>query len=75
VVLEVEDNGQGIAQEHQVKIFEMFFRATPNASGRGLGLYILKRSVDKLKGTIDIKSEIGLGSTFTVKLPLSVAQN
>ncbi len=34
VVLEVEDNGQGIAQEHQVKIFEMFFRATPNASGQ-----------------------------------------
>ncbi|HEY5917642.1 MAG TPA: sensor histidine kinase [Chryseolinea sp.] len=75
VVLEVEDNGQGIAQEHQVKIFEMFFRATPNASGRGLGLYILKRSVDKLKGTIDIKSEVGLGSTFTVKLPVIVAQN
>ena len=74
VVLEVEDNGQGIAQEHQVKIFEMFFRATPNASGRGLGLYILKRSVDKLKGTIDIKSEVGFGSTFTVKLPLIVAQ-
>ena len=73
VVLEVEDNGQGIAQEHQIKIFEMFFRATPNASGRGLGLYILKRSVDKLKGTIDIKSEVGYGSTFTVKLPLVVA--
>ena len=73
VVLEVEDNGQGIAQEHQVRIFEMFFRATPNASGRGLGLYILKRSVDKLKGTIDIKSEVGQGSTFTVKLPIVVA--
>jgi len=69
IILEVEDNGQGIAQEHQVRIFEMFFRATPNASGRGLGLYILKRSVDKLNGTIDIKSEIGAGSTFTVKLP------
>ncbi|HMG90867.1 MAG TPA: sensor histidine kinase [Chryseolinea sp.] len=72
VVLEVEDNGQGIAQEHQVRIFEMFFRATPNASGRGLGLYILKRSVDKLQGTIDIRSEVGLGSTFTVRLPLKV---
>jgi signal transduction histidine kinase len=72
VVVEVEDNGQGIAHEHQARIFEMFFRATPNASGRGLGLYILKRSVDKLKGTIDIRSEIGQGSTFTVKLPLKV---
>jgi signal transduction histidine kinase len=73
VILEVEDNGQGIAQEHQVRIFEMFFRATPNASGRGLGLYILKRSVDKLRGTIDIKSEPGAGSTFTVRLPLKAA--
>jgi signal transduction histidine kinase len=71
IMLEVEDNGQGIAREHQVRIFEMFFRATPNSSGRGLGLYILKRSVDKLKGTIDIKSEIGFGSTFTVRLPQS----
>ena len=69
IVLEVQDNGQGIAKEHQVRIFEMFFRATPNASGRGLGLYILKRSVDKLKGTIDIKSEVNYGSTFTVRLP------
>lgn len=75
VVLQVEDNGQGIAQEHQVRIFEMFFRATPNASGRGLGLYILKRSVDKLKGTIDIRSEVGLGSTFTVRLPLNVSDD
>lgn len=71
IMLEVEDNGQGIAREHQVRIFEMFFRATPNSSGRGLGLYILKRSVDKLKGTIDIKSEIGFGSIFTVRLPQS----
>jgi signal transduction histidine kinase len=73
IVLEVEDNGQGIAQEHQKRIFEMFFRATPNASGRGLGLYILKRSVDKLKGTIEIKSVPGAGSTFTVRLPNKVA--
>jgi signal transduction histidine kinase len=47
----------------------MFFRATPNSSGRGLGLYILKRSVDKLKGTINIRSEVGAGSTFIVRLP------
>jgi signal transduction histidine kinase len=71
IILEVEDNGQGIAQEHQMKIFEMFFRATPNANGRGLGLYILKRSVDKLRGTIEIKSKVGSGSTFTVRLPQS----
>jgi signal transduction histidine kinase len=69
VVLEVEDNGQGIPVNHQSKIFEMFFRATNNASGSGLGLYILKRSVDRLKGTIELKSQVNKGSTFTVKLP------
>jgi hypothetical protein len=69
IILEVEDNGQGIPQKHQSKIFEMFFRATQNATGTGLGLYILKRSVDKLKGTIEFKSEVEIGSTFTVKLP------
>jgi signal transduction histidine kinase len=69
VVLEVEDNGQGIPVDHQSKIFEMFFRATNTASGSGLGLYILKRSVDRLKGTIELKSQVNEGSTFTVKLP------
>jgi signal transduction histidine kinase len=69
VILEVEDNGQGIPLEHQPRIFEMFYRATDNATGTGLGLYILKRSLDRLKGTIDIQSVENAGSTFTVKLP------
>jgi signal transduction histidine kinase len=69
VIIEVEDNGRGISSEHQPKIFEMFYRATQHADGTGLGLYILKRSVDRLKGTIDIKSEEGTGSIFTIKLP------
>jgi signal transduction histidine kinase len=68
-ILEVEDNGQGIPLEHQSRIFEMFYRATDNATGSGLGLYILKRSLDRLKGTIDIRSVENAGSTFTVKLP------
>jgi signal transduction histidine kinase len=74
VILEVEDNGQGIPQKHQSKIFEMFFRATQNATGTGLGLYILKRSVDKLKGTIEFKSDVEIGSTFTVRLPLNLQE-
>jgi signal transduction histidine kinase len=69
IIIEVEDNGQGIPDEHQSRIFDMFYRATQSASGTGLGLYILKRSVDRLKGSIEIKSEVGVGSTFTVKLP------
>lgn len=74
VILEVEDNGQGIPESYQSRIFEMFFRATNNASGSGLGLYILKRSVDRLKGTIDLKSQVKKGSTFTIKLPRQVEE-
>ena len=69
VTIDVQDNGQGIPDEHQSKIFEMFYRATQNSNGTGLGLYILKRSVDRLKGTIEMKSKLGTGSVFTVKLP------
>jgi signal transduction histidine kinase len=71
VTLKVDDNGQGIPKEHQAKIFDMFYRATQEQNGSGLGLYILKRSVDRLRGTIDMRSEVGVGSTFTVKLPKS----
>lgn len=69
IIIQVEDNGEGIHEEHQPRIFEMFYRATEQAGGSGLGLYILKRSVDRLNGLIDIQSMVGVGSTFTVKLP------
>jgi signal transduction histidine kinase len=69
VTIRVADNGHGIPLEHQSKIFEMFYRATHHAKGTGLGLYILKRSVDRLEGEINIESEPGVGSTFTIRLP------
>jgi signal transduction histidine kinase len=69
IVIEIEDNGLGIPFEHQNRIFEMFYRATHTGVGSGLGLYILKRSVDRLKGTIDLRSVENIGSTFTVRLP------
>lgn len=73
MVIQVEDNGVGIPDEHQTKIFEMFYRATQSVNGSGLGLYILKRSVDRLGGVIDIRSAVDVGSTFTVKLPLKIS--
>jgi signal transduction histidine kinase len=71
--IEVEDNGLGISQEHQPRIFDMFYRATQNAQGTGLGLYILKKSVDRLHGTIELSSEPGIGSVFTIRLPVREA--
>jgi signal transduction histidine kinase len=70
LVIKVQDNGQGIPAEQQPRIFDMFYRATHNASGTGLGLYIMKRSVDRLAGTIEMTSTEGSGSTFIVRLPV-----
>ncbi|GHM99017.1 hypothetical protein WSM22_05070 [Cytophagales bacterium WSM2-2] len=68
--LEVEDNGMGIDDAHQAKIFDMFYRASERTKGSsGLGLYILKRAVERLNATIELKSKLNKGSTFAVILP------
>lgn len=69
LVIEVSDNGIGINSEYQDRIFEMFFRANDEMDGSGLGLYILKYAVDKLNGQINLQSEHGKGSTFSILLP------
>lgn len=67
--VKVEDNGMGIPPRYQSKIFDMFFRAHESSEGSGLGLYIVKETISKLSGTIQVQSVPGVGSTFTVKLP------
>ncbi|RYZ72384.1 MAG: hypothetical protein EOP09_03285 [Proteobacteria bacterium] len=68
----VEDQGIGIAPEDQVRVFERFERAisSDEVSGFGLGLSIAKQIVEDHKGTITVKSELGRGSIFTVRLPI-----
>jgi signal transduction histidine kinase len=68
-VIRCEDNGLGIAPEHQDKIFRMFYRASTDSKGSGLGLYIVKEAVDKLQGQISLQSTPGKGSTFIIKIP------
>lgn len=68
-MIEVEDNGIGIDDTHVYQIFGMFFRATSEAKGTGLGLYIVKSMVDKLGGHISVKSVRNKGTTFFVELP------
>lgn len=67
----VRDEGIGIAADQKTRIFERFERAVPssNYSGLGLGLWIARQIVDAHGGTIDVDSELGRGSTFTVTLP------
>lgn len=70
LIVHIEDNGEGIAKEYKGKVFEMFYRATSASTGSGLGLYITKEAVEKLNGKIEIASEVGVGSTFVVSIPL-----
>ena len=69
VRIDVTDNGIGIPEKFQHKVFDMFFRATELSSGSGLGLYIVKTGVGKLQGKIVMSSEENSGTTFTILLP------
>lgn len=66
----VTDNGSGIHEHHLERIFDMFYRATDTTPGSGLGLYILKESVTKLKGRVEAFSKVEHGTTFNVYLPV-----
>jgi signal transduction histidine kinase len=69
-VITVRDRGIGISQEDQQRIFERYERAAGEAyAGTGLGLWIVRQIVDALGGSISVASQLGAGSTFTVKLP------
>ncbi|MCU0445144.1 MAG: HAMP domain-containing histidine kinase [Microscillaceae bacterium] len=73
-IIIVEDNGIGISLEYQSKIFDMFTRATTISDGSGLGLYIVKKALEKLKGQIHVQSTRGEGSLFKVQLPIPPPQ-
>jgi PAS domain S-box-containing protein len=67
--IEVKDNGKGIQAEYLGRIFEMFFRASEDSYGSGLGLYITRQVVEKLDGKIEVDSAYNEGSSFRVFLP------
>ncbi|MCF6359849.1 MAG: PAS domain S-box protein [Cyclobacteriaceae bacterium] len=70
-IFKIIDNGIGIPKKYQSKIFEMFYRANDQNTGSGLGLFIVRETVDKLKGKIELESEIGKGTTISIILPNS----
>lgn len=67
--IEIEDNGEGISQDSLPNIFDMFYRASERSEGSGLGLFIVKDVVDKLKGSIEVESDKDVGTTFKLTLP------
>jgi len=68
-IVEIEDNGRGIPKEHLTKVYQMFYRATDDGAGSGLGLYIVKETMDKLQGLIKIESEVGKGTKVKLEIP------
>ena len=67
VLIKVEDNGPGIPEDKLKDVFRPFY--TTKAEGTGLGLYITQQLVEKIHGRIDVRSEVGQGTTFIVSLP------
>ena len=70
IIISISDSGHGIDEEHLEKLFDPFFTTKPVGEGTGLGLSISYGIVEKHKGTIEVTSEIGVGTTFTIRLPL-----
>jgi two-component system sensor histidine kinase SenX3 len=75
----VTDSGTGISPEHQLRIFERFYRADPSRSretgGTGLGLSIVKHVAKIHRGDVKLFSQVGVGSTFTLRIPLATSSD
>jgi len=70
-LIEVSDNGHGIDRRHVDHLFEPFFTTKPVGKGTGLGLAISYSLVRRLGGRIDVQTEVGKGSTFTIRWPIA----
>jgi PAS domain S-box-containing protein len=68
-IVTIEDNGIGIAEKDHEKVFEMFYRATILSSGSGLGLYIVKETLEKLGGKIKLESKLNAGTKVISEIP------
>ena len=73
VSLSIEDNGKGIGKKHLSNLGKMFYRATDEGAGSGLGLYIVKETLQKLHGSMAIESQEGHGTTVKFEIPEVVA--
>ena len=70
VVISVYDNGVGVETDINHRLFDMFFKGTEKSKGHGLGLYIVQKSVQALEGKVEVESEFGSFTRFTVQFPL-----
>jgi len=70
ILITFSDTGTGIPEEIRANIFNPFFTTKENRNGGGLGLYIVYNEISKLNGKINVESEVGVGTTFTIQLPV-----
>jgi signal transduction histidine kinase len=73
LVVQVSDNGPGIPEHHLANIFEPFFTTKSTRGGTGLGLVVTYNLVQEIGGSIDVESRKGIGTTFSVSIPLKAA--
>ena len=75
-LIQIADEGLGIPSSERERIFEKFYRLDPHQTrgvgGSGLGLYICRELVERMNGRLEVESEPGKGSRFTVRLPAGV---
>jgi signal transduction histidine kinase len=65
----VQDNGLGLSEQQQSQLFGLFRRLHTHVEGTGVGLYMVKRIVENAGGTITVRSQSGVGTTFSIRLP------
>ena len=70
VQIDIQDNGSGIDPSHLDKLFDPFFTTKPVGEGTGLGLAISYGIIQDHDGEIEVHSELGVGTTFTIRLPV-----
>ncbi len=77
LTIAIEDNGIGISKQNQKSVFDKFYRVSTgdqhDVKGFGLGLAYVKQIIEQMKGSISLKSDVGKGSVFVLKLPVSYA--
>lgn len=69
IIIEISDTGKGISEENLSKVFDPFFTTKAPGEGTGLGLSVSHGIINSHEGTIDVRSHVGKGATFTIKLP------
>jgi signal transduction histidine kinase len=67
--ISIKDSGRGITEEYIKKVFNMFYRATDDNAGSGLGLYIVHETIHKLNGTVALQSKINNGTLVEISIP------